>query len=472
MDSKLHSLFSVLDIYQTNRFGKFLSSPYFNEDEKLLCCYKLLAPCYKKQLPMPDRKAVWRAVYGKAAFSNLKFARLYSDLGKKLEEFLIHDKLKHNEYRKLLQVAEIYNDSKLPKYFADAYKLANGKVKKDALRDADFYLHEFKLEAAFNKYAEQKQTRSIEKNIQQTLSALDTFYFINKLNYLAALLHYKKFLATEGEVALANEILLHLRDRDLHDTPLLAVNYTVVQSLLEPENEGHFKNLHHLLEQHATLFEKDTARNFYAFAINFCIRRLNAGNLKFVQILLKLYKEMLIANLMVDSKGNMSQFDFKNIVTVALRAGDDIWAEKFIRNYKNNIAAADRQNAYTFNMARLYFYQKKYNRVLPLLQDVEYSDVFYQLDSKTTLIKTYYELGEYLPLMALKESFRIMLRRKKIISEQNRVNYMNFLRYTAKLYRADVKDQAKLKALQAEINALNNVADKGWLLAKANELMG
>ncbi|MBS1613931.1 MAG: hypothetical protein JST49_14000 [Bacteroidetes bacterium] len=420
---------------------------------------------------MPDNRAVWKAVNGKVVFSSLKFSRLYSDLAKKLEEFLVHDALKQNEQERLLRVAEIYNDTKLPKYFNDAYTLAQAKALKQPLRDAGFYLQQFKLEAAYNASAEQKQSRTVEKNILQTLSALDKFYFINKLNYLAALMHYKKFLATEGEVVLAHEILAHLKQSDVGDTPLLAINYTVVQSLLEPENVKHFERLHALLEKYAQLFEKDTARNFYAFAINFCIRRINAGNLKFVEILLELYKEMLAANLMYDAKGNMSQFDFKNIVTVALRAGDAPWAEKFVRSYKGHIPVADRQNAYTFNMARLYFYQKKYNRVLPLLQNVEYSDVFYQLDSKTTLIKTYYELGEYLPLMALKESFRIMLRRKKIISEQNRINYMNFLRYTAMLYRADVKDSAKVHALRAEIAALNNVADKGWLLAKADELI-
>jgi hypothetical protein len=160
------------------------------------------------------------------------------------------------------------------------------------------------------------------------------------------------------------------------------------------------------------------------------------------------------------------------MVTVALRANEGKWTEKFITSYKNRIPKADRSNAYTFNLARLYFYQKKFDKVLVLLQDVNYSDIFYQLDSKTTLMKTYYELGEYLPLMALKESFRILLRRKKLISEQNRINYMNFIRYTLKLYRADVKNVPAIKALETDISASTNVADKTWLLEKVNELMG
>lgn len=66
-------------------------------------------------------------------------------------------------------------------------------------------------------------------------------------------------------------------------------------------------------------------------------------------------------------------------------------------------------------------------------------------------MKAYYELGEYLPLMSLKESIKILLRRKKLISEQNRINYMNFIRFTMKLYRADVKDQQKILAFKKAI---------------------
>jgi hypothetical protein len=381
----------------------------------------------------------------------------------------VHDKIRGNEAAKLQSVSAIYNDRKLSPYFEPAWNLANTKHQKHPYRDADFYLQQFELEAAHNAYLELQNRRNTEKNITQTLQALDSFYFIQKLNYLAALLHYKKFLSTEGEVVFAREILEHFKN-NTPAVPAIAVNYRIVLSLMEPEQEQHFEELRKLLVQHVALFPKNTARNFYAFAINFCIRRINFGKLIYVHELLSLYKEMLLKDLMTDGAGTLSQFDYKNIVTVALRADEVTWAEKFIREYKNRLPVADRHNAYTFNLARVHFYRKKFDKVLPLLQDVAYTDIFYQLDSKTTLMKTYYELGEYLPLMALKESFRILLRRKKVISEQNRVNYMNFMRFTMKLYRMDVRDTKKLAELSKNISASTNVADKGWLMEKLREL--
>ena len=469
-DSKLNTLLSTLTVYELNRFGKFLHSPYFNEDEKLIQCFELLSPALKKQSAPFMQKAIWKELFGAKKFNSLKFARLYSDLAKKLDEFLVHDSIRNNESERLKKIASIYNDRKLTNYFQPALKLANQKHQKQPYRDAGFYLQQFELEEAQNAYLELQNQRSTEKNINQTIQALDRFYFIQKLNYLSALLHYKKFLSADGDVALATEILSHLEQNPPVDVPAIAINYRIVLSLKEPDQEAHFEELKNLLAKHAWQFHKTTARNFYAFAINFCIRSVNFGKLKYVAELLSLYKEMLQKDLMTDSSDTLSQFDYKNIVTVALRAHDAAWAEKFIRDYKNKLPRADRQNAYTFNLARVHFYRKRFDKVLPLLQDVAYTDIFYQLDSKTTLLKTYYELGEYLPMMALKESFRILLRRKKLISEQNRVNYMNFMRFTMKLYRIDVKDAKKLAELSNSITNSTNVADKGWLVEKLNEL--
>jgi hypothetical protein len=274
----------------------------------------------------------------------------------------------------------------------------------------------------------------------------------------------------ECEVKLATEVLEHVKNNDYGHIPALQVQYKVVQSLIEPEREEHFIELKALLASHYKLFPRQQGRNLYAFAINYCIRKVNGGNMAYVPELLAIYRQLLVAGLMFDDENMLSQFDYKNIVSVALRASEISWAEKFINDYKNSIPKANRQNAFTFNLAKLYFTKRKFDKVLPLLQDVVYNDIFYQLDSKTTLMKTYYELGEYMPMMALKESFRILLRRKKLISVQNRVNYTNFMRFTMQLYRIDVKDTKKLHQLGKCIASSTNVADKGWLLEKLEEL--
>jgi hypothetical protein len=168
----------------------------------------------------------------------------------------------------------------------------------------------------------------------------------------------------------------------------------------------------------------------------------------------------------------MTPRDYKNIVTIGLRNKDYKWTDAFIDEYIGNLPKKEQDNAYTFNRARHYFATRKYDRVLELLESAEHNDIFYLLDSKTTLMKTYYELGEYQPLLSLKESFRILLRRKKLISEQNQVNYGNFARFTMKLFRADVKNKKQMAALKKGIEGAANMADKAWILEKYDQLGG
>ena len=139
---------------------------------------------------------------------------------------------------------------------------------------------------------------------------------------------------------------------------------------------------------------------------------INRGNQAYLLEALNLYKDMAATNLLT-TNGKLSQFDYKNVVTTALRVKDFAFAGQFIYDYKNQLQPEERENAFTFNLARLHFYRKEYKQAMRLLQTIEYNDMFYQLDAKTTLLKCYYELGEYALLMSLKDSFVKLLRRKR-----------------------------------------------------------
>ena len=52
-----------------------------------------------------------------------------------------------------------------------------------------------------------------------------------------------------------------------------------------------------------------------------------------------------------------------------------------------------------------------------MLLKVEFNDVYYHLDSKSLLMKVYFELDEYDAFSSLVDAFKIYLRRNQTISE-------------------------------------------------------
>jgi tetratricopeptide (TPR) repeat protein len=157
---------------------------------------------------------------------------------------------------------------------------------------------------------------------------------------------------------------------------------------------------------------------------------------------------------------------FKNIITISLVVGEYEWAEQFIQEYAGYLPSDIRENARTFNLANLYFFQKKYDRVIELLQNVEYSDVVYALSAKFVLVRTYYETEEFMALDSLIDSFRIFLRRNKLISKTFKTEYNNFLLFVKKLSILPPGNPKAVAQLRGQIERCNAVVTKKWLLEK------
>ncbi|MCW3128170.1 MAG: hypothetical protein JWO03_3828 [Bacteroidetes bacterium] len=467
--AKFFQLLNTFSVYELKRFRKYLCSPLHNEDETYIHLFDLVSPYIKADQSTLTRDMIGRKLYPQKKLSNQDYARLFTNFSRRIEGFMALEKYYSQPVREYTDVLESFNDRHLGKYFSDMHEYVKKLHDKQPMRSGEYYLTTFRIEVLHHDYLEGKQERSTNKNLIETLAALDTYYLITKLRFCAAMLHYQAFLSLEGEVALIHEILAHCADMKYDNVPLLKAYYYIVMSLIEPDDEKYFEALRQIIFANTEAFPSETQRDLFAFAINYCINRINYGNVNYLRQILELYQQALDKEIIL-TNGELSPWDFKNIVTIGLRNKDYKWTESFIEKYRTKIPKSERENAYTFNQARYYFATRKYDKVLQLLQSVEYSDIFYLLDSKTTLMKTYYELDEYQSLQSLKESFRILLRRKKLISEQNQINYSNFARYTMKLYRADVRDKRAMEALKKEIESTGNVADKGWILEKLAQM--
>ena len=133
----------------------------------------------------------------------------------------------------------------------------------------------------------------------------------------------------------------------------------------------------------------------------------------------------------------LPQFDYKNIVTIALRMKELSWAKKFIEEYKPWLRKEERENAYTYNLAHWHFHNRDYSKTLSLFQRVEFTDIYYQLDTRSIVLKTYFEQDDAEAFFYQASAFRTYIRRNKLVSDYQRVSYRNFIKFTGQLLRAN-----------------------------------
>ncbi len=103
---------------------------------------------------------------------------------------------------------------------------------------------------------------------------------------------------------------------------------------------------------------------------------------------------------------------YNNIVSAGLTLGEMDWTLNFMEEYKDKIPQKHKESTYTFNLAKYNYVNKDYDKVLQLLQQVEFTDVYYNLGAKSFLARTFYELKEIDPLVSHLNAFSIYLKRK------------------------------------------------------------
>jgi hypothetical protein len=268
------------------------------------------------------------------------------------------------------------------------------------------------------------------------------------------------------EIPFSQEPVIQLlADEKYRQVPIVQVYYSIYQMLESPDVPELFLNLQDLLVNQSEKFAMSEQKVMFQYAQNYCIRKINGGNMDFIGRLMVLYKIILERDIFIEGK-YLPEWRYKNIVWNALRNGELEWTYTFIESYKNRLRPEDRENAYTYNLAYYYFFMEDFSKTLELLNTVEFTDLLYTINAKSLLLKTFFELDEFDALQSLAHSFRVFLNRNRELSDQRKKLYLNLISFILRIYKANFSSTEDRKTLREELAVTTDVADKGWLLSK------
>ena len=454
MEKNIFSLIAKLDIYTQNRLKKWLQSPIHTQDKNLF----LLVETFLQQLK--KKKSVNEAV---DLLKNEASYDTVSALAKRVREFLAYEYWQQNAVQTNFALAENLYHLKLETHTDDALKRTTDALEKQPHRNADWHFYYYQMLCLYE-ITQQNEVRKTGKTaVLDIVNHLDIAYFVKRLTLYADIISYnnvlKLNLKNEGYAAL----VAYISALGMLHEPLIALHIALLNCLIDEENEAHFYTLKTLLTAHYALLNAYERRDRSMVAINYCVRRINKGFMHYYKELFDLYL-VLLGNKVLLENDVLQYWDYKNIISVGLQVKEYDWIARFLYEYNEKIPANWRENALTYNLAKINFAQKNYPKVIELLQIVEYQDIVYTLDSRTMLLRTYYETTEFDAFDTAAESFRIFLLRNKTISLNMKKMYQNFLRFIKILASVAFKDKKSILKLKEDIEKCDAVADKKWLL--------
>ncbi len=465
-DTKLYKALMPLTARELNRLHRFVTSPYFNRNLSIISLYEWIKEDLRNEKEdNSDKHFLWNLCFGEEEYNDGRFRKLQSDLLKLIENYYSQEAFESNPIHKAKYLLESIYEKGLEKLQSTALKSAQRLIEEQQFKPSSFYYYQYEIEQSIYDLNRLHAERSSKSNIENIAQNLDRFYLAEKLRYYCTILNHQHLATLNYKMLFIEEIIEHVETHDYNDAPPILLYYQILLTYKEPDDKKHYDQLKILIEKFILIFPESEAKEIIDAALNYCIKRMNAGESAFVKEAFELYKDWLIRGLL-QVRGKIDPFHFKNIVTAGLRLSEFDWVENFIYTYSLTLDEKFKANSVTFNLAQLYFYKKDYTKVISQLSQVEYDDITYNLNSKTLLMASYYELDEIEALGSLLDTFRVYLSRNKELPATRRKHYLNTIAIVRKLSRVIAGDKKEIAKLQAEIDATQGVVSKNWILEK------
>lgn len=458
----LFQIFRSLAPNEYNAVRKFLNSPFFNQRQDVVTLFDQLVLAQQNGgLGQLEKQELFRSVYPGEPFHNLNLNHCFTYLTERLEQYLALTEMQNDGLNERLYRLRAFRRRGLDQLFERDARLLENRQNASPHRHAGWHLFQYRLQ---NEIFSHRivQRRGGPTNLALAGEALGQFFLLENLRWACTAHALRSVGGTEHPLLLADAVQ-ELADRTpAIDNPGLAMLAHSLRALRNPDDEAAFQTLTGLLRQYPDLFPPAESRDLFMSAINFCIRRQNQGERAYARPALELYREALERGILFEN-GLLPAYTYNNIHMLAQVTGEHDWARSFLDRYRENLPAAERDNIFRYNLAIFHYRAGDYGQVLDLLQSVEFSEVFINLDVRRMLLKSYFERGEWLSLASLLDSFAVFIRRQKALG-YHRDNYLNLIRFTKKLAK-----KGPGPTLARQIRDTGAVAEREWLLKKAEE---
>ncbi len=465
-NSKLLDILNTFEPSQLSAFKDFLASPYFNKREILRSFYAILL---QKGVPtFPSKAIIFQALFPGQKYEDKQVRYLMSDLCKLAEAYLLNERYASQDLKQQLDLAAIYNEKKLDKYYRQEVRKLESFFAKNTYRDAVFFEDHLRFSMIKDTHFQQMRVRRFDDNLQWVSDDLDRYYFLQKLRHACIMLDRQAIITADYELAISDAWLLHLKEKAFFGELIIEMYHTILLSALEEEHESHFTKLKQLLDGDAAPIPNEELADIYRFAINYCARKIRKGEAKYVEEALSLYIKGIDSKIFLE-ENHLSPWTFTNVVKLALRLARYEWIATFIPTYAPLLPASFQENALHYNYAELYYYTKDFDQALTHLNQVAYDDINYTLGARVMLAKIYFETDAENALLSLLAAFNVFLKRNKNISSNIKYTYLNFCDLLFQLMRRKPK---KMKDLKQKITETNPLTDRAWLLEAYQKIEG
>lgn len=468
----LLDVLSSLSSKEKKAFEAYIIAPLFNKNERLICLYHQLE---KNNLTIPSKENLFAYIFEKELFNELKLNNAFSDLLRLLYDFLIHQRLHKQSLLQQITLMDCLIERNIHKPIKRITKKCLTLQAQSQEKSHHHYHESLQLLEQLDRLSLLQGQRSQPEQLQQMSDMLDVYYFCNKLRIACEMASRARLANQKYEPKLIETVLAAIESQPalLLQAPALQIYHALYELLTQPSIEQ-YDFLKATVYQFQAVLPKNELRDVFIYLLNFSVRQINYGNSTYYKEILNICQRMMEQGILLEYN-QLTKWTFINATTAGIRLKSFEWTARFIKDYQQYLKKEERENTVDYQLASLYFAKGDYNKTLRLLQQVEFTDTFYQASARIIQLKVFYELEETEPFFALTKSIKGVLRRKRNLSDYHRMSYSNFVKVVKAIYELRLlpKYQKRLKHQKVKdlLDHLQPLTNKEWLAEKYERLM-
>ncbi|MBZ0202296.1 MAG: hypothetical protein IT281_07445 [Ignavibacteria bacterium] len=163
--------------------------------------------------------------------------------------------------------------------------------------------------------------------------------------------------------------------------------------------------------------------------------------------------------------------EYKNLIRGAIRNNEHKWTESFIETYHKDLSPEYQQDMFHYGRAYLQWSRGDYENVLKECSRFGSRDAGFVIDIKILTLMVYYEIKEFESAFSLIDSLNVFLKQNKKISREHDLYFRGFVKMTKRLLKCRMEEGRKTaEEITAELNDIKDIYAVEWLREKANEL--
>ena len=145
-NNKLFNILSYLERPEIVRCRKYINSPYFNNSESLSQLFEIFYHLVESHAESIPKEKIWKKIFGKDTYDDVRFRKLCSDLLKIIEGFLAQQIYEENPIRQATHLIEAVARKRMSKLYNTAMKAARLLSERQIYLPATHYFYEYQIE--------------------------------------------------------------------------------------------------------------------------------------------------------------------------------------------------------------------------------------------------------------------------------------------------------------------------------------